>query len=254
MNRLSTLSLVAAVLATTPGLAVKVGYFDSKNCVDPKGLEKCYERADEDGSDCVNKNCKEQNIDYINVCDCVQLQDQSDYAGRHCWNQLLGNMPKTDASLRGVDDIYASLIENDDNWPYCAEYMDAFPCDNKLDFTPHSGTKSATFYEPGGLPRNGTETTSNIAGAITSPVSGKVYTWTYNGVERPITVAKVDANPTVNLSVKASDGSGSDDDDDDDGNTDNDALGDDEEDTASIIVPRLLFSAGSLVFVAFALL
>ncbi|KAK7424126.1 hypothetical protein QQZ08_008732 [Neonectria magnoliae] len=147
--------------------------------------------------------------------------------------------PKTDPSLLGVDEIYASLIANDDNWLNCAEDMDAFRCDNKLGFTPPGGNKSAIFYEPGKLPRNGTKTTSNIAGAITSPVSGKVYTWTYNGIERPITVAKADANPTVNPSAKASDGSGNDDDDDDDddGNTDSDALGDEEEDTASLMVP-----------------
>ncbi|KAI1090483.1 hypothetical protein F5B19DRAFT_463213 [Rostrohypoxylon terebratum] len=113
--------------------------------------------------------------------------------------------PNTDPALLGINEIYESLIANDEDWPTCATDMEAFPCYSKLGFTPPGGNSSGTFYEPNHFPSNGTETVSNIAGSITSPVSGTMYTWTYNGVERTVTVASVDATPT---STTGTDGSG----------------------------------------------
>ncbi|KAI0846424.1 hypothetical protein F5Y00DRAFT_264619 [Daldinia vernicosa] len=74
--------------------------------------------------------------------------------------------------------------------------MDAFPCDSTLGYTPPSGDDSAVFYEPGEFPPNGTATSSNVAGSITSPVSGATYTWTYDGLTRTVTVASADLQPT----------------------------------------------------------
>lgn len=74
--------------------------------------------------------------------------------------------------------------------------MKALPCYSKLGFTPPGGNSSGTFFEPNYFPTNGTATTSNIAGTITSPVNGTLYTWTYNGVERTVTIASADATPT----------------------------------------------------------
>ncbi|KAI1439452.1 hypothetical protein F5Y02DRAFT_70235 [Annulohypoxylon stygium] len=103
--------------------------------------------------------------------------------------------PNTDPALLGINDIYGSLIANDEDWSTCATDMKALPCYSKLGFTP-PGNSSGTFFEPNDFPTNGTATTSNIAGTITSPVSGTLYTWTYNGVERIVTVASADATPT----------------------------------------------------------
>ncbi|RYP24496.1 hypothetical protein DL765_000516 [Monosporascus sp. GIB2] len=105
--------------------------------------------------------------------------------------------PNTNPSLLGADEIYQSLVAQDENWPRCAEYMGAFPCGSTLGFTPPGGDGSGAFYEPGRFPPNGTATTSNIAGSITSPVSGATYTWTYNGVPRTVTVVSADARPTA---------------------------------------------------------
>ncbi|KAI0887858.1 uncharacterized protein GGS22DRAFT_197765 [Annulohypoxylon maeteangense] len=112
--------------------------------------------------------------------------------------------PNTDPSLLGINEIYDSLIANDKDWATCATDMDAFPCYSKLGYTPPGGNSSGTFYEPNDFPQNGTATTSNIAGSITTPVSGAVYTWTYNGVERPITVASADAKPTNTAGANSS--------------------------------------------------
>ncbi|KAI8965135.1 hypothetical protein F5Y11DRAFT_313941 [Daldinia sp. FL1419] len=120
--------------------------------------------------------------------------------------------PDTDPSLLGIDDAYQALVAGDENWPMCAEYMKAFPCASMLGYTPPGGDDSAVFYEPGNFPPNGTATLSNIAGSITSPVSGAVYTWTHDGREDIVTVASADAHPTnaagTNDEDKGGDGDG----------------------------------------------
>ncbi|RYP88464.1 hypothetical protein DL770_004628 [Monosporascus sp. CRB-9-2] len=263
---LASLVLAASLAASPVAWAAKVGYFESKDCVDRSGMEQCYEEADEAWTDCINENCKDQNIDCHNVCSCIQTMDMIDCAGRHCWNQVYSceyqltagdigtfclnpkfdaipfypppdnapgscscNMgkiitslyrsldeldtcgahgeeivgqfwevcPNTDPSLLGADEIYQSLVVQDENWPQCAEYMEAFPCGSTLGFTPPGGDDSGPFYEPGNFPPNGTATTSNIAGSITSPVSGAKYTWTYNSIPRTVTVVSADSMPTA---------------------------------------------------------
>ncbi|KAI1456995.1 hypothetical protein F4805DRAFT_203505 [Annulohypoxylon moriforme] len=290
MVSLSLAITIFTVLSMQTVSAATVGYFDSESCVDPSGLSECYENAAVEWSSCANITCAGQNIDCIDVCSCVQTQNQLACAGQHCWNQVYGceyqqtagdiatycikphldqipfypppdnapgscscNLgklltslyqtsgetetcgangeeivsqltsndeiqiftractccsesgilsafwavcPNTDPSLLGINDIYDSLIENDEDWATCGTDMDAFPCYSKLGYTPPGGNGSGTFYEPNDFPPNGTATTSNIAGSITSPVNGATYTWTYNGVERTITVASADAKPT----------------------------------------------------------
>ncbi|KAM0273495.1 hypothetical protein ACHAQH_008318 [Verticillium albo-atrum] len=84
----TTSSVVVALLAITPALAKKVGHYDSEICVDPSGFESCYKDAEATWADCVNENCKDQNIDCINVCTCIQNLDELDCAGQSCWNQV----------------------------------------------------------------------------------------------------------------------------------------------------------------------
>ncbi|KAI0113350.1 hypothetical protein F4814DRAFT_449797 [Daldinia grandis] len=283
-------SLLTTALALGAVSAADVGYFDSASCVDPSGLEQCYSDADARLSDCVTSNCKGQNIDCINVCHCINVRNQIDCAGAHCWNQVysceyqttagdiatyclnphledipfypppddapgscscnMGKLlvslyktvdetetcgangeeiagqlssdeelqtfpractccsqsgmlsafsqicPNTDPSLLGMDEIYQSLVASDEDWPMCATYMDAYPCDGTLGYTPPGGNDSAVFYEPGKFPPNGTATPSNVAGSITSPVSGATYTWTYDGLARTVTVESAESRPT----------------------------------------------------------
>ncbi|KAJ4247434.1 hypothetical protein NW762_013109 [Fusarium torreyae] len=79
--------LVTSFLGVTPGLAEKLGYFESKECVDPSGFETCYKDAGERCNDCVNDNCKGKNIDCANVCTCVMVEEAIDCALTSCWNK-----------------------------------------------------------------------------------------------------------------------------------------------------------------------
>ena len=80
-------SLAVAVSIAGSVLAAKTGYFESESCTDTSGFEQCYEDADLKYTNCVNEYCKDQNIYCMDVCSCVQTQDQLDCAGAHCWNQ-----------------------------------------------------------------------------------------------------------------------------------------------------------------------
>ncbi|KAG4216889.1 hypothetical protein PC116_g34630 [Phytophthora cactorum] len=80
--------LYTAALTTAAVSAAQVGYFNSESCVDPSGLEQCYAEADAMLADCVNENCKGQNIDCINVCHCINTENKINCAGAHCWNQV----------------------------------------------------------------------------------------------------------------------------------------------------------------------
>lgn len=88
MVNLTKPCLLTILLALTPALAKTVGYFDADECIDPSGLEECYDAASSRYTDCVNVNCEGQNIDCINVCACVQTQGQIDCAASHCWDRV----------------------------------------------------------------------------------------------------------------------------------------------------------------------
>ncbi|RYP52815.1 hypothetical protein DL768_002064 [Monosporascus sp. mg162] len=218
MPRLLASLMLAASLASSPvAWAAKVGYFESNGCVDRSGMEKCHQEADEAWTDCINENCRDQNIDCHNdeldtcgthgeeIAGQLTSTDELQVFGQACMccaeSAYLSTFwevcPSTDPSLLGADEIYQSLVVQDENWPQCTEYMEAFPCASTLGFTPPGGDDSGTFYEPGNFPPNGTATTSNIASSITSPVSGATYTWTYNSIPRTVTVVSGDAKPTA---------------------------------------------------------
>lgn len=79
---------VVSLLATAVS-AKDVGYYDSKQCIDPSGFEKCYESAEQSWTDCVNSNCDGSNdVNCNNACRCVQALNQIDCAGQSCWNQV----------------------------------------------------------------------------------------------------------------------------------------------------------------------
>ncbi|KAI0386499.1 hypothetical protein F5Y04DRAFT_123659 [Hypomontagnella monticulosa] len=343
-------SLLAVILATGTASADEVGYFDSQSCVDPTGLEQCYEEISSSFASCVNDNCKDQNIDCTNVCSCIRTADEIDCAGKHCWNRVysceyqqtvsdlgtycleprfeeapffpppddadglgacscnLGKVltslyrtsaetetcgsngediasgltsndeiqsftractccsqsgmlsafsaicPNTDPSLLGRDEIYQSLVANDEDWPMCATYMDAFPCESKLGYTPPGDDDdSGTFYEPDDFPADGTATLSNMAGVITAPIGGATYTWTHNGIERVITVASAEAKPTAAAGNDANNDSSENS--DEKGNDGNSTTGsEDKKNSAAAMGSRLLpISCGMLLFLALVL-
>ncbi|CZR58232.1 uncharacterized protein PAC_08123 [Phialocephala subalpina] len=68
--------------------AADVGYYNSTDCVDPTGFSTCYKDADSSYSDCVNRDCKDKNIDCINACECARSTSYIDCAASSCWNQV----------------------------------------------------------------------------------------------------------------------------------------------------------------------
>ncbi|KAH7186266.1 uncharacterized protein B0J16DRAFT_363226 [Fusarium flagelliforme] len=138
--------------------------------------------------------------------------------------------PNTKPSLLGADEYWNLLISKDEDYPQCGDYNDVYSCAKDLKFTPPGKDKSAKFYGPGELPKNGTDTLTNMEGTITSPLSGATFTWTDGPIEHPITAASVDAKPTGSSDKK---------DNKDDDKTDeaNETGKEDEEDAASIITP-----------------
>ncbi|KAK6957124.1 hypothetical protein Daesc_002409 [Daldinia eschscholtzii] len=116
-----------------------------------------------------------------------------------------------------------------------------------MGYTPPGGNDSAVFYEPDKLPPGGTATTSNIAGRITSPVSGATYSWTYKEIEHIVTVASADSQPTNAASTNEEEGGneGGNEGDNKGGDTSGDASGggagtEDKKNMAPSDMPRLL--------------
>lgn len=74
--------------------------------------------------------------------------------------------------------------------------MGDISCIGDLGFPPPGADTSAKVYAPGEIPKHGTETTiSNLYGKVTSPLSGKTYSWTFGAIEHTVMVS-VDAKPT----------------------------------------------------------
>lgn len=69
---LSTLNMASTAL---------VGYFESENCVDPKGMESCYQKAESARGKC-NDN------EEFDKCFLAFTQDQVSCTATHCWNQV----------------------------------------------------------------------------------------------------------------------------------------------------------------------
>ncbi|KAI8713759.1 hypothetical protein NCS52_01221400 [Fusarium sp. LHS14.1] len=98
--------------------------------------------------------------------------------------------PDMDPNYLGVDYFFHSLMGGAwEKWPKCK--FDNSTCHTEYNYT-LPGNKDAKFYEPGEFPKNGTQTTmTNLAGTITSPISGATFTWTMNSTAHTITAASV---------------------------------------------------------------
>ncbi|KAJ3543824.1 hypothetical protein NM208_g3375 [Fusarium decemcellulare] len=85
--------LLTSLLIVTLGLAAKVGLFDSEGCVDPSGMEKCYELTSNEALGCYDiKKCDEQDEDGESgcalSCRCLQNHAEINCASTHCWNKV----------------------------------------------------------------------------------------------------------------------------------------------------------------------
>lgn len=90
--------------------------------------------------------------------------------------------------------MYNIVVAQDENWPKCGAYEDAYPCTD-IGFQSPTGS-TASFYTAGDFPANGTQTLYNV-GTLTAPASGATFTFTYAGTATSITARSVDATPTA---------------------------------------------------------
>ncbi|RDW80155.1 hypothetical protein BP6252_04793 [Coleophoma cylindrospora] len=99
--------------------------------------------------------------------------------------------PNTDPNLIGL-----SLIQQYEtalNTPFssCDSYLAEFNCVSDLGF---QNVPGGTFYSQGNLPAAGNNTLSNIAGTVTSPASGSVFTYTNSGDSQTYTITAASVN------------------------------------------------------------
>ena len=92
-------------------IASAAGYFnDTSVCADPKGMQKCYDKAETSYTNCITSNCSggskscfdscngdpicmakqcpNLGVDCINACGCVRATDQIDCTASSCWNKV----------------------------------------------------------------------------------------------------------------------------------------------------------------------
>jgi hypothetical protein len=103
------------------------------------------------------------------------------------FHSLFDICPATDPTLIGLTLLYQFGTAAGMPWPNCNAYLQpAQTCVNSLGFIAPSVT--GTLFNPTNTPAAGTQTLSNIAGEMTTPASGAVFTWTGgDGVPYPIT-------------------------------------------------------------------
>ncbi|CAG8301557.1 unnamed protein product [Penicillium salamii] len=86
--------------------------------------------------------------------------------------------PDTKPSLLSADEWFNSVLIPGD-WDKCGPYLEAFDCAGDLGYGRADAEANIKFWSPTSMPTNGTKTASNIAGSISSPVSGNTFTWTF---------------------------------------------------------------------------
>lgn len=162
--------------------------------------------------------------------------------------------PDHDPALLGADDLWGPLIGQLEWWDDCPADVEQFSCNSTLGYTA-PGNEGDEFYFAE-WPKNGTKTTvTNVAGAISTPISGEVYTYTRGNFERVVTVMSADAKPTSNSSSDDDDDNDSNDDSSSSSSSDEDGTEDeDEEDGAVLNTPKLMFLGAPLVVAFVAML
>lgn len=110
MPAISRLIVPLAALSSIV-VATATGHFDDTSvCADPKGMGKCFAKAEKSYANCITSNCSggskscynscngdttcmatqcpNLGVDCINACGCVRATDQIDCTASSCWNQV----------------------------------------------------------------------------------------------------------------------------------------------------------------------
>jgi hypothetical protein len=98
--------------------------------------------------------------------------------------------PNTDPTLIGLTALLNALAPYYP-WPKCVDSLNQFNCVTDLHFEPPLSTGAV--YNPTDLPASGTRTLSNIAGEVTSPASGSVFSYAAIGQEFTVTARSINA-------------------------------------------------------------
>lgn len=96
--------------------------------------------------------------------------------------------PNTDPKLIGLNkilDATAATIP----WSSCGPSLQEFDCVNELGY--EAPLSTGTVYNPTDLPASGTQTLSDIAGEVTSPASGAVFTYSAVGSEWTVSALSI---------------------------------------------------------------
>jgi len=98
--------------------------------------------------------------------------------------------PNTDPKLIGLDAILNAVAPYYP-WSGCVNSLNQFNCVTDLDFVPPLSNGSV--YNPNDLPASGTQSLTNIAGEVTSPASGSIFSYTAIGQEFTVTALSIGA-------------------------------------------------------------
>ena len=96
--------------------------------------------------------------------------------------------PNTDPKLIGLDQILSAVAPSLP-WPSCGPTFQQFDCVNDLRF--EAPLSTGKIYNPTNLPASGTQTLSNIAGEVTSPASGAVFSYSVLGTEWTVSALSI---------------------------------------------------------------
>lgn len=105
-------------------------------------------------------------------------------------HSIYGTCPNTKPGDLGFDSWYDVFLEPND-WDTCGEYLEAYDCAGALGYGAESAGDTHTFYEPNNIPKNGTQTLYNT-GALTTPLSGATFSWTFGKVVHTVTAMSTD--------------------------------------------------------------
>ncbi|KAJ5100590.1 hypothetical protein N7456_006642, partial [Penicillium angulare] len=160
------------------GCSCQLGKVDKKEQLISAQLEKCANNM----TNLNQMSTVDEMTDYSTACTCCT---QSAIV-----STIWDTCPNTDPSDLAIDDWYTAFLEPND-WESCGKYIDAYDCAGDLGFGAESAGDTTTFYKPDGLPKNGTESMYNT-GALSTPVSGATFTWTFASEAHVVTAMSTD--------------------------------------------------------------
>jgi hypothetical protein len=97
--------------------------------------------------------------------------------------------PDTNPDILGASSLVTIVSAAGEPWPSCGPALQQFDCAVDLGFV--APLTTGTIYNPTNTPTPGTNTLSNIAGEVTSPASGSIFSYSAGGSEWTITALSI---------------------------------------------------------------